>query len=192
MELEESIAQLGAKLDAWWAGFSPMLGSEDHAAQVGALLGGFAMAKEYKDLKAKGLAAITSLIERDDPTTEDQRVASLVAGFAFAAKLSAALHDEFQDMAGMAEVADLMYKIVTTLDATVSGRAALAVLLDDSDVRVRAYVGAYLLIVNVMPERVVPILRDIEQKERANDAHFTAYWAILRWEREGGGAATNE
>ena len=65
-------------------------------------------------------------------------------------------------------------------------------LLDDADLRVRAYSGAYLLIVNLMAERVVPILRDIAQKERANDAHFTAYWAVRRWELEGGGAATNE
>ena len=192
MELEESIVQLGAKLDAWWDGYSPMLGSDDHAAQVRALLGGVAMIKEYNDLKAKGLAAINALIEREDTTTEDQRVGSLICGFAFAAKLSATLHDEFQDMDAMAEVADLMYKIATSLDATSSGRTALAVLLDDADVRVRAYAGAYLLIVNLIPERVVSILRDIAQKERANDAHLTAYWAVLRWEREGGGAAPNE
>jgi hypothetical protein len=192
MELEESVVQLGAKLDAWWDGFSPILGSEDRAAQVRALLSGVAWAKEYNDLKAKGLAAITALIEREDPTAEDQRVASRIAGFALAAKMSAALHDEFQDMDGMADVADLMYKIATTLDVMGAGREALAVLLEDDDVRVRAYAGSYLLIVNLMPERVVPILRGIAQKERANDAHFTAYWAVLRWEREGSGAVAGE
>jgi hypothetical protein len=192
MELEESMVQLGAKLDALWDGFLPMLRSEDRAEQVKALLSGVACAKEYNDLKAKGLAAITALIEREDTATEDERVASLIAGFAFAAKMSAALHDEFRDMDGMAEVADLMRKIAVTLDGTVSGRAALAVILDDADVRVRAYAGAYLLMVNLTPERVVPILRDIAQKERANDAHFTAYWAVRRWELEGKGAVTNE
>jgi len=192
MDVDELIVELAEKLDAWCDGFSPMLGSEDRAGQVRALLSGVAWAREYNDLKAKGLAAITALIEREDTTTEDQRVASLIAGFAFAAKMSAALHDEFQDMDAMTEVAHLMRKIAVTLDGTVSGRAALAVLFDDSDVRVRAYAGAYLLMVNLLPERVVPILRDIAQKERANDAHFTAYWAVLRWEREGSGAEAGE
>ena len=36
-----------------------------------------------------------------------------------------------------------------------------------------------------MPDRVVPILRDIEEKERGNSAHFTAYNAILYWKHEG-------
>jgi hypothetical protein len=192
MELEESIVQLGTKLDAWWDGFSPMLASEDRAAQVRALLSGFAWAKEYNDLKAKGLATIRAFVERHDTTTEDQHVACLIGGFAFAAKLSATLHDEFQDMDAVTEVAHLMRKIAVTLDGTLSGRAALAVLLDDADARVRAYAGAYLLMVNLLPERVVPILRDIAQKERANDAHFTAYWAVLRWEREGSGAVTHD
>jgi len=41
MEIEESIVQLGKKLDAWWDGFCPMLDSEDRLAQGKALLRGF-------------------------------------------------------------------------------------------------------------------------------------------------------
>jgi uncharacterized protein (DUF4415 family) len=48
---------------------------------------------------------------------------------------------------------------------------------------VRASEGAFL--VDLMPDRVVPILCDIEEKEYANSAHFTACWALLRREREG-------
>ena len=36
-----------------------------------------------------------------------------------------------------------------------------------------------------MPDRVVPILRDIEQKEHGNSAHFRADFAVLGWERQG-------
>jgi hypothetical protein len=35
-----------------------------------------------------------------------------------------------------------------------------------------------------MPDRVVPILREIMEKEHANSAHFTAYFALLRWEHD--------
>jgi hypothetical protein len=36
-----------------------------------------------------------------------------------------------------------------------------------------------------MPERVVPILREIDKKGGGNSAYFTAHWALLAWEREG-------
>jgi hypothetical protein len=35
-----------------------------------------------------------------------------------------------------------------------------------------------------MPERVVPMLREIDETEHANSAHFTAAWAVLAWELE--------
>ena len=183
MEIEESIVQLAARLDAWWDGFSPLLHSEDRVAQGKALLRGFELAKELDRLKADGLAAIMSLLNRQGGAAEDERLASLLQGFSFAAKLTATLHDKFRDTKGETEVVRLMYAIVEALDAVDPGRAALSALLDDRDPRVRAFAGAYLI--KLIPERVIPILRDIEKKEHANSAHFTASWTLLRWEREG-------
>ncbi len=182
MDIDESIVQLGAKLDAWWDGFSPMLDSEDRAAQGRALLRGFEIAKEFDSLKVQGLAAITALLNRQDATTEDERVVSLVQAFAFAAKLANTLHDEFHDIDGETHVARFTEAIVKTLEGIGTDRAPLAVLLDHPDAGVRAWAGACLI--NLQPDRVVPILRDIEQNEAANGAHFTAYFALLRWERE--------
>ena len=76
-----------------------------------------------------------------------------------------------------------MIGIANASDATSSGQAALAVLLDHADNRVRAFAGGYLI--DSMPDRVLPILRDIEEKEHGNSAHFNAHFAILGWEREG-------
>ena len=56
---------------------------------------------------------------------------------------------------------------------------ALAVLLDHPDSGVRAWAGACLIF--VLPDRVVPILREITAKEHADSAHFTAYVALVRW-----------
>jgi hypothetical protein len=181
MGVDESIVAVAARLDAWWNGFSSMLYSEDRVAQAKALLPAFEIAKELDHIKADGLAAVTALMTRHDSMTSDEHVASLIQGFAFAAKLAATVHDEFSDVDYGTKLAHLMQGIVHALDAIGSGRVALAVLLDNSEASVRASAGAHLI--KLMPERVIPILRDIVQHKNANSAHFTAYWTLVRWER---------
>jgi hypothetical protein len=39
-------------------------------------------------------------------------------------------------------------------------------------------------LIDLVPERAVPLLGEIEQSEHANSAHFNAHWALLAWERE--------
>ena len=43
-----------------------------------------------------------------------------------------------------------------------------------------------------MPDRAIPVLRDVEEEEDANSAHFTAYFARMIWEREGKHAAASK
>src|SRR5580700_3539755 len=163
MKTDNSIVQLGEKLDAWWAGFSTMLYSEDRTAQGNALLRGFEIAKEFDRLKAEGLAAITALLDRHDPAADDERAASLIRGFEFGARFADTLHDEFRDTAdGETKVVRLTDAIVKALDRIGSGRAALAVLLDHRDPGVRALAGVYLI--DLLPERVSPILRQVEEE----------------------------
>lgn len=185
MEIDEAIVQLGAKLDAWWEDdISPLLDSEDRVAQAKALLSGFALVKEFDRLKADGLAAITALLARQDETTEEQRAASLISGFEFGARLADILHDQFRDVAdGETKVVDLMDEIVKALDTIGAGRAALAVLLDHPEPGVRSSAGAYLI--DLMPQRVIPILHQIEERRDASSASFRAHWILLNWEREG-------
>jgi hypothetical protein len=75
--------------------------------------------------------------------------------------------------------------IVLALDAIGSGRAALAVLLDHADPGVRALAAVYLI--DLMPERIVPMLRQIEEEEemRGRSARFRAHWTLLAWELDG-------
>jgi len=184
MDVDESIVQLGQKLDAWWDGFSSMLDSEDRVAQGDALLRGIEIAKEFDRLKTDGLAAITALIDRHDLAPDSERAASLIRGFEFGARLADTLHDEFRDTAdGETKVVRLTDAIVKALDTIGRGRAALAVLLDDPDPGVRALAGAYLI--DLLPERVGPILHQIEEEARGRSAGFRAHWALLAWEREG-------
>jgi len=184
MDIDGSIVQLGQKLDAWWDDFSPTLDSGDRVTQGKALLRGFEIAKEFDRLKADGLAAITALIERRDPVADGERAASLIRGFEFGARLADTLHDEFRDTAdGETKVVRLMDAIVKALDANGSNRAALAALLDHPDPGVRARAGAYLI--DLLPERVVPILCKIEEEARGRSAGFGAHWTLLAWQRQG-------
>jgi hypothetical protein len=184
MEIDESIAQLGEKLQEWFYGNVPTFASDDRQAQAEALLRGFELVKEFDRLKADGLAAITALLTCQDVAEEEQRVASLLRGFEFGAKLADTLHDEIRDIAdGETKVVHLMDEIVKAIDTIGTGRVALAVLLDHPYAGVRALAGAYLI--DLMPDRVVPTLRQIEERRDASSASFRAHWILLAWEREG-------
>jgi hypothetical protein len=180
MELDESIVQLAAKLDAWFGGNLATFASQDPVAQGKALLDGVQLAKEFDRLKAKGLAGIAALLIQKNSITSVERVASLVCGFEFSAKLMHCLHDELSDTDGCNEIVRLMNQIAATLDTLGSGRVALAALLKHADPRVRASAGAYLI--DVMPDQVVPILHEIDEKSNGSSADFTAHWALLDWE----------
>ena len=161
MEMDTAIVELGAKLDKWLDGNLAAFASQDRIAQGKALLRGLEIAKEFDHLKAEGVAAIGALLNQQAAITNDERAASLIRAFEFGAKLADALHDEFLDTDGEANVWRLLDGIVLALDKTGSGRAALDVLFDSPDAGIRAAAGAYLI--DLIPERVVPMLRDIDE-----------------------------
>lgn len=182
MEVDQSIMQLGAKLDEWFEENRPTFASQDRAAQAGALLRGFKVVNELDRLKADGFAAINALLDRQDTSTNDERAADLVRGFEFAARLADTLHDELLDTDGQTKAWGLMDALVKRLDGIGSGRVALAVLFKHPNAGVRASAGAYLI--DLMPEQVVELLGAIEESEHANCAHFRAHWTLLAWKRE--------
>jgi hypothetical protein len=183
VEIDEAISRLGAKLDKWFDETRATFASESRKEQINALLSGFELVKELDRLKSEGTAALARLLSGDGLVSSDERVASLLRGFEFAAKLADTLHDELLDTDGETKVVRLMDAIANTLDSLGSGRSALAALLDNPNPGVRAAAGVYLI--RLMPDRVVPILREIDDAEGGNSAGFNAHWAILRWEREG-------
>lgn len=182
MEIDESIAQLAVKLDAWFETNVSTFEFADRVAQGRAIHDGVILVRELDELKRRGLTALTMLIEDRNSATREQRAAALLAGFRFGARLADTLHDELLDTKAETKIVRLMRMIVDALDEIDPRRVTLTTLLNDPDAGVRAYAGAYLI--KLMPERVIPILRDIEEQQKANSAHFSASWTLLRWERE--------
>jgi hypothetical protein len=183
METDQSIVQLGEKLDAWWGEFSALLDAEDHVAQGKMLLRGFEIAKEFDRLKAEGMSALNACLDRAGSGSDEQSVVLLVHAFELSARLADTLHNEFSDTAdGETKLIHFADTLVKALNAIYPGRGQLAVLLDHLDPGVRALAGSYLI--DLMPDRVVPILREVHENERGSSAGFRAYWSLVAWERE--------
>ena len=182
MDADQSIVQIAEKLDAWWDEFSSLLVSNDRAAQIKALVRGIEIVKKLDRLKVEGTAAITSMLGHRDLNTEKERSASLLRAFVFSARLANTLHDELLDTDGENKVWQLMDTIVQALDKIGRGRVGLDVLIGHPDASVRGAAGAYL--VDLLPDQIIPVLREVEETEDANSAHFNAHWALLAWECE--------
>lgn len=182
MEIDGSIAQLASKLDAWLDRSVPVFSSQDSAAHGKAIRRGVAIVQEFDRLKAEGITAITGLLNRDAAVADSNRKAALIRAFEFGTRLADALHDEFLDTDGENMVWRLLDKIVLNLDKIAPGRASLDILFDSPDPGVRASAGAYLI--DLMPERVIPMLRDIDEAGGGKSADFGAHWTLLAWERE--------
>ena len=143
MDVNEAIGQLGEKLDEWCDANLATFTSADRHAQANAFRDGIKIMKELERAKTEGVEALASLLNGQVAISKDERVTSLIRGFAFGAKLADTLHDELLDTDGETKVVHLMNRIADSLDAIRPGRASLAVLLDDPDARVRASAGAY-------------------------------------------------
>lgn len=178
--VDAAIAELGAKLDSWFDRNRATFASHDRNSQSKALLAGIEIVQELDSLKQQGLRTIRTLLQRRNATTPREHIAGLLCGFELATKLGDALHNELLDTDGENKFIGLLNEIAEALDATDRGRGELAALLDHPDAGVRASAGAYLI--HLMPERVVPILREIDETDQGLSADFTAHWALLDWE----------
>ncbi len=138
MEADKAIAELGARLDAWFDGSAETFASQDRTAQGKAIHRGVEIIRQFDRLKADGKAAINSLLDRYDTIADDEHGLPLVKAFEFGARLGHALYDEFLDTEGKNEIWHLLDAIVLKLDKVGAGRGALDVLFDSADAGVRA------------------------------------------------------
>ena len=177
MNTEDAIAKLADDLDAWFEDGRSTLALPDRLAQGRAIDRGIRIVQELDRLKEEGMAAIKAGIVRATAELGDTQVSSLVETFTFSSRLADTLHDQLLDTDAENYIWRMMDSIALALDKIGRGRAALDVLLDNPRAGVRAAAGAYLI--DLDPERVVPILREIDEKGGGNSADFRAHWTLL-------------
>jgi hypothetical protein len=182
MEFDKKIAALGARLDAWFDEMDANIEAGDQKAQIKTLLAGIQIPKQFDDLKQQGLAALATLLNSADVTSEGERVASLLRGFEFAVGLQATLDYEMGDVDGYNQVDRVVDDIVVALASIGSGRTALVPLLGHGDPRLRVSAGQYLI--DLTPDRVIPVLQQVEKEAPRSSERLNAHWILLAWELE--------
>ena len=182
MNPEDAIAKLAEDLDEWFEDGRSTLAVPDRFAHERAMDRGIRIVVELDRLKEQGMVAIRERLASANSELGGAQVASLIEVFKFSSRLADTLYDELLDTNGVNEIWRLMDTIVKTLDQIARGRAALDVLLDDPRAGVRAAAGAYLI--DLDPERIIPILRAIDEKGGGKHADFGAHWTLLAWERD--------
>jgi len=125
-------------------------------------------------LRAAMATAFETAKAEADP---DKRTAELLAAFELSAKVQFEAYDVLNDKeTGDAAVVQA-HAIAAALDAVPPGRrAALAKFLDSSDDGVLVMAAIHLQ--KIMPDRVTPILRDIEERQSPSSIGFAAMWAL--------------
>lgn len=162
--------------------FSAAHGSKDAKAQLEIMSALAGVAKELMAIRSEQLTALAAAMKAvHEATDESDRVAKLVEAFEFCAKLNVFAADELADGDVERAAVQQMYDIVQELDAIPPGRRpALAPLLDNPHPGVRASAGTWLH--GIMPERALPVLREVAETELGASAGFTAGLALAREE----------
>jgi hypothetical protein len=128
--------------------------------------------------KQRAAAAIAAGIEDAMATSDpDERTAKLLKAYELAAKTRYWAYDALGDIEAGNAAAIQEGDILKALDAIPPGRlSALAALLDNADIGVRVEAAAELK--GVMPERVIPMLRQINKEEGGSSVGFAAMRAL--------------
>src|SRR5258708_30904985 len=141
-----------------------------------------------KGRKANGQtkqAELNSLNEEKpgaDPASEAERIARVLRAFEFAGQLGRIGGDVICDSEYSDQWTQQRKRIVTVLDAVDPGRQHLIGLLDHPIPDVRASAGAYVM--EVEPERALPVLRAVYESERGLNAGWTAFFPIQMYDAE--------
>ena len=118
-------------------------------------------------------AAVEKAMAETDP---DQRVARLLEAFELCAKTRVTAYDDAADKESGDAATRHLFNIAKALDAIPPGRrTALVPFLDSADEGLRVVAAIHLK--TMMQDRILPILRELEQK--AGSVGMSAMWALV-------------
>jgi hypothetical protein len=136
--------------------------------------------KKLDTLQAIQLDMFSKFLNVDSATTDDERVACLLRAFDLGAKLSHIYADIMPDENVCNQVMRQTYDIAHRLDGVGSGRrAALKKFLDDPHLDLRAMAAASLP--DIMPDRAIPILKEIQETAPGTSAGNVAFTTLTMW-----------
>ena len=182
MSIDDQISAFAAQLDRWFADFAAkLLQPGDETAEIKTRVAGLKLLKQFDELKSQGLASLATLSNFTDVASESERIETLLRGFERAARLGG-ISNDLQDWDGVKQTDHIMDDIVVALVAIGPGRTLLVPLLKHDDARVRVLAGRYLI--DLMPDRVVPILEKIDKEGDGSSDGFSAFLVLQVWEVE--------
>jgi hypothetical protein len=165
----------------WTSGSSTSRQPSDEIAETKTRVAGLKLLKQFDDLKSQGLASLATLLNFAEAPSESDRTKTLLRGFERAARLGG-ISNEIQDWDGVRQIDHIMDDIVAAL-ATIDPRRTLLVpLLDHDNARIRILAGRYLI--DLMPDRVIPILEKIDKEADGSSDGFSAFLVLQAWEIE--------
>jgi hypothetical protein len=182
MSIDEQISAFAAQLDRWFFDYAAeLLQPDDEAAEIKRLVEGLGLLKRFDELKNQELAALAALLNPADVVSESERIKALLCGFERAARLQA-LSREMADLDGVKQFDHIMDNIVVALAAIGPGRTLLVPLLEHDNAPIRVFAGRYLI--DLMPDRVIPILEKIDKEGDGSSDGFGAFLVLQAWEVE--------
>lgn len=181
MSIDDQISAFAAQLDRWFLDVATESYSDDEIAQFKTTVSGIKFLKQFDDLKSQGLATLATLLNHSDFASEGERINALLRGFERAARLEA-VSDDMVDPDGLKQIDGVMDDIVVALSAIGPGRTLLVPLLEHENARIRVSAARYLI--DLMPNRVIPVLEKINKEEDGSSDGFAAFLVIQAWEVE--------
>ncbi len=122
-------------------------------------------------------AKMSSALDVSSLRSDEERIAQLLQAFAFGGKLARICTDIIGDAKAGNKAEEQAYGAGHAIKAIdTDGKLPLAVFLDDPDPSVRAIAAS--LLVEIIPDRALPVLEEIVKVNSTDSAGLTAFWAL--------------
>lgn len=136
-------------------------------------------AQEIQAADAARRAAMDSAVEKAKGLSDpNERTAKLLEAFEFCAKTRRIAFDEAADKDSGDAATTHLAEIAGTLDTIPPGRRSALLPFLESDNR-GVQVAAAVALLKIAPDRVIPILKEIMDKDQGS-AGWSAFWALPR------------
>lgn len=181
---EERLEELVQAMLGAFEQFEPGTTANDQKAQFEAIRRMALAEKEIQAILAEQDAAVKALLGKKGDgkeSSKDNRVKTLLKAYEFCARRRDVAKDVLGDVNTYNKITKQMIALAKEFEEIKPDWKLLLVpFLDHTNAAVRASAAEDL--VKLMPERALPVLRQLEEEHRGTSAGMIAYWAIAMHE----------